>query len=483
MSLTVKTPNAEQLIAINHLGGKILSAGAGSGKTFVLIEHIVTWLDHLRLKTPASEWAQVIPFKLPKVVLMTFTKKAAGEMSIRMMKKIDDLCEITEDTESFEFWRITRQYLSMMNITTISSFCHQLLSQGYFPEVGSDIQILSNIEYKSKISNLFNLWFISKSEKLGQVFQANSTALINAMIDIYNSPELRLIWKEPLVKSDPGKELSTFVEIMNAELGLDSLFDGNLDLNADTKEREKPWYQMLQSFDALKTKVGKFSSGNFKDYAEWAMNVGSLPREVKAMSEEQKISLSQMKGLVKELRDIQEDFLNFIDHFDIYWSWVEIFKDVYNFIDQNYFLEKGFSFADLEYYTCINLRDPELKEKVKKDYDYFIVDEFQDTSSVQYEIIQHLVGENLQRLFCVGDKKQAIYGFRGGELLVFNQCAKMLGTENNIWLKNNFRSEGKIIRFNNEFFESIFPLGYGFEGLDPNTVTMKAQNVPLEKLS
>ncbi|MEA9356558.1 UvrD-helicase domain-containing protein [Bacteriovorax sp. PP10] len=480
-STGVKTPNAEQMIAINHLGGKILSAGAGSGKTFVLIEHIITWLDNLRMKTPASDWPQVIPFQLPKVVLMTFTKKAAGEMSIRMMKRLDDLCDSHHDDKEGEFWEIVRQYLSMMNITTISSFCHQLLGLGYFQDVGSDVQILSNVEFKNKISNLFNLWFISKSNNLNQVFQANSTALIGAMIEIYNSPELRLLWKEPLVKTSPERELNEYVGKMINELGLEDLFDGSLDLNADAKEREKGWFVLLQSFDQLIQTSGNFSADSFKAYAEWAMNVGRLPIAVKAMSEDQKFHLEKIKVLVKELRDIQEDFINFIENYDTYWSWVEIFQEVYNFIDRNYFLEKGFAFADLEYYTCVGLRNSMIREKIKKNYDYFIVDEFQDTSSVQYEIIQHLVGDNHQRIFCVGDKKQAIYGFRGGELLVFNQCSELLGTENNIWLKNNFRSEGNVIRFNNHFFERIFPLGHGFEGIDPNTVLMEAQAIPEAK--
>lgn len=483
MTTSVKSPNPEQLIAIHHLGGKILSAGAGSGKTYVIIEHIITWLERLKDKTPANEWAQVIPFQLPKVVLMTFTKKAAGEMSIRMMKKVDELCIIHEDDKASEFWQIVRQYLTMMNITTISSFCHQLIGSGYFSEVGSDVQILSDVEFKNKISNLFNLWFVSKSAQLNQVFQANSLALINAMIEIYSSPELRLMWKEPQVKTSAAHELSDYIEKVLTALELNELFDGSLDLNTEAKEREKGWFTLLQSFDQLITASGKFSSENFKAYADWASSIGRLPVAAKAMSEDQKFSLVKIKSLVSEIRDIQEDFLNFIENYDVYWSWVEIFQDIYNFIDRNYFLEKGFAFADLEYYACVGLRNPEIREKIKKNYDYFIVDEFQDTSSVQYEILKHLMDGDHKRLFCVGDKKQAIYGFRGGELLVFNQCAQMLGSENNILLKNNFRSLGKVINFNNQFFDLIFPLGHGFEGLDPNSVLMEAQNIPDAKLS
>ena len=473
-----KSPNAEQKVAIHHEGGKILSAGAGSGKTFVLIEHIITWLDNLRAKTPSSEWLHVVPFQLPKLVLMTFTKKAAGEMSIRMMKRIDDLCENAPDAKTLEYWSLIRQYLSMMNITTISSFCHQLLSQGYFADVGSDIQILSSVEFKNKISNLFNLWFISKNNRLNQIFQANSQALIGAMIEIYNSPELRLMWKEPLVKTSPEKELESFITDLISTLDLEEFLRSSVDINADAKEREKGWFVFLQSYDELYSRLGSFKAQNFREYAQWALSVGTLPREVKAMNEDQKYALEKLKILVKELREIHEDLTNFIDHYDIYWSWVETFKEVYNFIDENYFLEKGFAFSDLEYFACVGLRHPQIREKIKKNYDYFIVDEFQDTSSVQYEIIKHLIGDNHQRLFCVGDKKQAIYGFRGGELLVFNQCSEMLGTENNIWLKNNFRSFGKVIKFNNHFFETVFPLGYGFEGRDPNTVLMEPQSIP-----
>lgn len=475
---TVKTPNAEQMIAIDHLGGKILSAGAGSGKTYVLIEHIVKWLDNLRIKTPSSEWLQVIPFQLPKIVLMTFTKKAAGEMSIRMMKKIDDLCLHSEDEKESEYWHIVRQYLTMMNITTISSFCHQLIRQGYFPDVGNDVEILSDVEFKNKISNLFNLWFISRTENLNQVFQANSTALIGAMIEIYNSPELRLMWKEPSVKTSAENELAPYIERMIDEMEFNEVLENSIQVEPGAKEKA---YLFLQSFEALKNSAGPFSATTFRAYADWAESIERLPTAVKSMNEDQKFALEKLKRFVKKLQDIREDFINLIEHYDTYWSWVDTFKEVYNFIDQNYFLEKGFAFSDLEYFVCVGLRNPIIREKIKKNYDYFIVDEFQDTSSVQYEIVKHLVGDNHQRLFCVGDKKQAIYGFRGGELLVFNQASEMLGTENNIWLKNNFRSEGKVINFNNHFFTTIFPLGAGFEGIDKNSVVMEPQTIPAQK--
>jgi ATP-dependent helicase/nuclease subunit A len=92
-TLAKRTPNEEQQKAIYHGGGKLLSAGAGSGKTFVLIEHLIYLLSEVQKKSTSSEWNKQISSELSKIVLMTFTKKAAGEMSVRMMKRIEEIIE------------------------------------------------------------------------------------------------------------------------------------------------------------------------------------------------------------------------------------------------------------------------------------------------------------------------------------------------------------------------------------------------------
>lgn len=478
-----KSPNQEQLTAINHTGGKILSAGAGSGKTFVLIEHIISRLEVLKLEISKDKWQSVIPIQIQKIVLMTFTKKAAGEMSIRMMKRLDDLCEERENETDNEFWIVVRQHLSMMNITTISSFCHKLIAQGNFPDISTDVQILSSVEFKNKINTLFNQWFVSKNNSLGQVFEANSKALIKAMIDIYQSPELRMMWKVPVVKSSSAEELKNYLEVMSQELSLLELFEASMPSDVDNKEKTKGWFVFLQGFFAFKDVNGEIDSQNFRNYLQWASSLGTLPRETKLMTNEHKDLLKTLKEFVVKLRSLEVDFINFIDHYDTYWTWVEIFQDLFLYIDKYYFIEKGFTFSDLEYFTCVGLRNPKSLEKIIKNYNYFIVDEFQDTSSVQYEILNYLVGNDHKRLFCVGDKKQAIYGFRGGELLVFFQCLEKLGSSNNIVLKNNFRSYGNIIKFNNCFFDQIFPLGAEFEGVDGHSIEMEEQVIPDDKLS
>ena len=85
-------------------------------------------------------------------------------------------------------------------------------------------------------------------------------------------------------------------------------------------------------------------------------------------------------------------------------------------------------------------------------YKYIMVDEFQDTNSLQYEIIKSIRGDNL---FIVGDEKQAIYAFQGGEIEVFKRAIEDLDGLV-VPLKVNYRSDKRVLDFINGNFESIF---------------------------
>lgn len=469
----VRTPNAEQRVAIDHFGGKILSAGAGSGKTFVIIEHIVHILSDLQKEIPQNDWNVLIPQKMNRLVLMTFTKKAAGEMSIRMMNKLDELAS----GEEGDFWSIVRQNLASLNIMTISSFCNGLISQGYIKNLPRKVEIVSALEHKDKIKKIFDGWFDQHQEKLNQVMQANSQTLISAMVEIFNSPELRLIWKEALPSISADQELDLFFSEMLIALELEEVFTC-LESEIEEDEKKKGWYIFLQAFEQIVQQHGPLNGKNAFEYLQFSRSCGRLPVAPKSLDERHKEHLVQVKELVTFLRSIDEDIVHFVEYFDVCDAWTKTLKDLFDFIEGRYLDIPGFCFADLEYYVSLGLKDTNARNAVNAQYDYFIVDEFQDTSFVQYAILKELIGHDSGKLFCVGDKKQAIYGFRGGELQVFNECISFLGAENNIWLKNNFRSSSAVISFNNHFFDMVFPLGLKFEGQDKYSVQMEPQLIP-----
>ena len=95
----IRSPNEEQKKAIKHNGGVLLSAGAGSGKTFVLVEHIIFKIKEKINVSNIDDLDFEIKIKkfLSEIVIMTFTNKAASELSVRLKERIALELEVSDD--------------------------------------------------------------------------------------------------------------------------------------------------------------------------------------------------------------------------------------------------------------------------------------------------------------------------------------------------------------------------------------------------
>src|SRR5699024_6257234 len=85
-----------------------------------------------------------------------------------------------------------------------------------------------------------------------------------------------------------------------------------------------------------------------------------------------------------------------------------------------------------------------LVEDLRRQYPHAMVDEFQDTNPAQYRIFQALY-DGFGSLLMIGDPKQAIYGFRGGDVQTYLDAARCVGMENIFPLGQNFRSSGALL--------------------------------------
>jgi len=108
---------------------------------------------------------------------------------------------------------------------------------------------------------------------------------------------------------------------------------------------------------------------------------------------------------------------------------------------------------------------PALVRSLRRRFRHFLVDEFQDTDPRQWEIIRALglpaedeIADGSRTLFIVGDRKQAIYGFRGGDNTVFRRAEAELVAHDGLGckLKDNYRSREAVLKFVNPFFEALF---------------------------
>ena len=132
----------------------------------------------------------------------------------------------------------------------------------------------------------------------------------------------------------------------------------------------------------------------------------------------------------------------------------------------------------------------EVRKSLEKKYKFYVVDEFQDTDPVQWQMILSLVSDPDKqedgpipgKLVVVGDPKQSIYKFRGADIANFErvkaQAAKLWGEDNQQNLVANFRSQPKIVEFVDSLYKDKEPvLGTEFEPMHPEVLGTEDQGV------
>ena len=156
--MTIKVPNNEQELAIKHHGGVLLSAGAGAGKTFVLVEHIKYLVEQFLGSNQGcspSDLEKKIRNEFSGIVLMTFTNKAAGELEVKLHKLISEHEQLGLNQKFINSFKVAAESIL---ITTIHGFCHKLLRSGMIAETSGEFNIIGDYELECKIKKYFNKW-------------------------------------------------------------------------------------------------------------------------------------------------------------------------------------------------------------------------------------------------------------------------------------------------------------------------------------
>lgn len=480
--------NAEQRLAIEHRGGVLLKAGAGSGKTFVLIEHITylvnEWIKEFNHSGKKEFFRSYLKSKFSKIVLMTFTKMAAGEISIRLFEKFRTQVENVEE-HNREYWKIASELVDSITVSTIHGFCFKLIRQGFFKDIDAEDEMLNDIEFKLLLETLFDRWIDSSikncevSKNLIELMIKDKEQILESLVQIIGDPSLRIMWQD-LQKNGFDKQVENEMwKALFDEEGINEIFDIYLDVNAVESFKGNKWADFLLEFQNMKSS----SIDSREKVSKYLMFFKSLDYKIprsptaKAVSDDLKAYYVKIKNVSDFFKNYGEDFFYYITHYDqVVSTWFSLMQNLVDFVDVEYARSPGLTFADLEYMVWKGLKDPETVKHIGESFDYFIVDEFQDTSYIQFEILEALIQKDFSKLFCVGDVKQAIYGFRGGELGVFIGCQQKVPKV--LSLKNNYRSLSDIIHFNNNFFEYVFAKGVGYEGYDSHSVEVEYQNPP-----
>lgn len=414
-----------------------LKASAGSGKTFALTVRYVTLL----LKNA----------KPNEILTLTFTNKAANEMSERIYKTLltlgDDeaylnaICEASQMTKEEVLGKKSHLVRTFSNATlsifTIDKFVNKILREfcGY-------VGISDDFEIKEDDTEALSMKFLASL----------NSAQFETMIDfsLYEKKKYNSIFE--LFKNLLEKNEN--IDIVNIDASLIGLQKEEV-LKEAFRIKE-----LLQGFDNLTNSAKK--AVDFETFEElfsktW-LEKGNLA------------DYSYFKKFTNET--LENYFLNLKKEIAIYYklragySLSKIYELYVLFRDFKFEFNKAKNY--LEFNDISNLVYELLSSKIDKEFLYFrldssfshiLIDEFQDTSLLQYKILEPLIKEILsgdetkfKTFFYVGDTKQSIYRFRGGKRELFDYVAKTNKLLEVEILNTNYRSKQNIITYVNELF-------------------------------
>ena len=470
---------AEQIEAIYTAGQNILvSASAGSGKTFVMAERI---LDQLARGVEISQ-----------LFISTFTVKAATELKERLEKKISQQIQESNDVDLKQ--HLGRQLADLPNaaIGTMDSFTQKFLGKhGYLIDIAPNFRILQNESEQ----------LLLKNEVFHQVFEAhyqgenkeNFSRLVKnfagrgkderglrqqvyKIYDFLQSTSSPQKWlSNSFLK---GFETADFViekdklteQIKQALWDLESFFRYHLDNDAN----EFPKAAYLENVQLVLDEIGSLNQeSDSQAYQAVLARIIAISKEKNGRSLANSSRKADLKPLADAYNDERKakfaklgqlaDQITILDYQERYhedtWELAKTFQTFMSDFVEAYReckrQENAFEFADISHFTIEILENfPQVREAYQERFHEVMVDEYQDTNHIQERMLELL--SNGHNRFMVGDIKQSIYRFRQADPQIFNEKFQRYAQNPQegklILLKENFRSSSEVLSATNDVF-------------------------------
>ena len=488
--------NEQQQQAIQAEGNSIVSAGAGCGKTSVLVGRCLEKI--LDEKNPVS---------LQNILMISFMKDAAAEMKNRIReeinRRIDELRAEKKPGYSDTIRRLESElvHLETASICTIHSFCLKLLREhfdllpGLGLNLGSNPSALDESNTSILMKEAFTLVMkkhysedsrLRKEQKEGdplvlflrEHLDNKEITLREMLFRIYDYTQ-SLAYPEEWIEKQKKLSEETYPnqwekiffgdgdEDQGEFLRFLSLYGDNIWGEKATPEMRKV---LAKSFSQPNrenqiTLLGKFVMAT-ESYSS-CLNTGIEDFRKKI------IAILDCFGLEPNPKKAPEtplDWDKVEKELTSRWNetrWVamlllELLEEFQVEFKRQKEFQNGLTFSDQLQFTLRLLRNPKTKEptpiaeSLRENYHFIFVDEFQDTDSVQDALISAVSGKNR---FIVGDVKQSIYRFRLANPRVFREYEEKAHGSSEDWtyypLNKNYRSQADILDFANVFFRDL----------------------------
>ncbi|MBD3224890.1 MAG: AAA family ATPase [Caldithrix sp.] len=464
----------KQQLALNIDKPISVTAGAGSGKTSILVERFLSIVS----KNPQNIF---------HTLAITFTKKAAGEMKERVASRVAEMLKQCTDPGQRENLLTIRENLNSVHVSTIHSLCGRILREfpleaGLSPdfremdEMQSMVWQLKAIE--ESLKEIDEMPVDSALEQWGPLFRSAGRDKVELMLkEALDKPyemgaliEQYAFWDETaymrflttqwvemvqqVIDTIDLKKVKDLVEgiLSNDHTGVksttaDKIRNVLVQYNEHSLGRNEmeDCEQIIALMDVLTTTDGTAKTakglGGKKNWPDATLqSLVHLSQILQPMSEELKTIKPGMPPGENDRRWFN-DFKQFIK--------------LYQRTEARYFqykMDNGLvDFEDLQLLTLSLLKEnSKIRNIIRTRFRFIMVDEFQDTNELQWQIVNLITGEGqyANNLFVVGDPKQSIYGFRNADVRVFKKVKQIFAQR--YGLANEQEYPGNII-FDNSF--------------------------------
>ena len=469
-----REPTPEQRAAIEAEGEILVSASAGSGKTFVMIEKMISLI--LSGKAEVSS-----------VLAVTYTNLAAAEMKERLRAAI--VARVNEEKDAGVRARLKAQIpeIGTADISTLHSFCSGVIRR-YFYRIGvaADFRVAEPAEADKLRGRAVDLAFDELLEAKSEGFARLSAVyagsrgfknLKKAVLEAYEKlivkadfegflqqvPALYTEERFDAVCGEVFAALRARAEKLRTECqnlaeeceyirpsglvtDMHAAYIAGISLLAQEVNGSQ---NLFAAADTLRTTELMRKPSNRKIHDSGDEDALAFDERLSAL----KTVVDSMKKTVEDLRPRAEELAAFENAGQTAAAMCEALQCFYCRYGELKRRAGVLDFSDLEH-KCLELLSlPDVGEEVRSRYDYVFVDEYQDINPAQERILSLVSGKNV---FMVGDMKQSIYGFRGCSAAFFaNKYEELSKKGRALTLNGNFRSKCAVLAAVNDLFSGV----------------------------
>lgn len=447
-----------------------ISAGAGTGKTFVLSRRYINILlgfEFFRVNEEAylkadynTKEVEILRAEPNEIVTITYTEAAAAEMRDRINALISEIIaviekdEITKDntintalkyyteykTKIADRLKECRHLMIYSNISTIHSFAFEIVKK-HSDVLKIDISpdIISSDEKSVLISKSIETALSKNEADTFKITKLLGEFKLNKIIKKYiEDGTFRNNFKNLLSNKEKLDDKILYVlrciysnKIINCVINLEKLKD---------YAKQEGYSKFLETFKAVcKYVLNPQKTPIITEF----INVMTTDKEIEDIKILFKADYNKLRDFAKISFDknIENEYLNLLSIVyklidSIYIEYKERLKNR-NIIDFDLILDK----AEGLIYTIDDI----------KTFRYFMIDEFQDTNDFQWNMLHKLAMKGNTNIFLVGDEKQSIYSFQGADVSVFQKASNDISAIK-VSLNDNYRSRKHILKFVNDLF-------------------------------